>query len=53
MVIGKVKSITVHICTVCETQLTKCSLCGKWFEEPEKVDCKADGLRHICSFCME
>lgn len=54
MVRGKVKCDIVHVCSVCENQLTKCSCCDEYFVfDGEEIECKADGLRHVCSDCLD
>lgn len=51
---ARVREVNRYVCNKCEEELTKCDLCGKFFlTDNETIECKSDGLKHICEKCME
>lgn len=51
---ARTKMHNVLVCTACDEQITKCSMCDKRFtREGEKIECQSDGLIHVCEDCVE
>jgi len=51
---ARVREVKRYVCNRCEEEITKCDLCDHFFFlDGEKIECKSDGLKHICEKCME
>jgi hypothetical protein len=49
---ARAREVKRIVCTQCEEQISKCSLCGYWFEDGDIIECVGDGLKHVCKDCI-
>ena len=49
---ARVREVKRYVCNRCEEGLTKCDLCSHFYITDEKIECKGDGMKHICEKCM-
>lgn len=47
-----VRAVTRMICNHCDKMVVKCSECGEYFTANQKIDCRNDGLKHVCMECV-
>jgi len=50
---ARVRIVQRLVCNECENQIIKCSLCGYYFKDNDKIECISDGLKHYCPGCLE
>lgn len=46
-------SVERVVCDTCEQIIDKCSDCGEYFTDYQKIRCVSDGLNHKCEGCAE
>lgn len=50
---ARVREVKILVCSQCENRVSTCDMCGDYFKDNDKIECKSDGLKHYCKDCSE